>query len=292
MPFNLTTFTKSLNSSFQQLEKTQAQALSIEIAANFVAGRTAGEKHQSFSVQHLLARELPANKLNIEPVNQTLTAQDPPEEEGLTTEEKEELAILTALFLGYLSEFNSRAKDQILTTVKSMVDESKTQDEIKQYVDSILSGEEPVIIDNVGKKKKEIYVDKNLKLSEVTKIVSKPFFSSVLVYASLLGEMAAHRAYETGRKTINIKNGFESWVFVGPADERARAHHVAILGNVFTWGTEQSEYAERCLQEPRCRHRAVTYFGDSRDTPKEKWQKLKDDAGLRWSDEKEEWVID
>ena len=65
MPF-LSNFSKSLKKAFSQIEKTQAEALAIEISANFIAGRTAGEKHKSIQ--------------SAEP--------EDPEDEGLTEEEK------------------------------------------------------------------------------------------------------------------------------------------------------------------------------------------------------------
>jgi len=270
MTFKLSTFQYKLKSTFKQIKKSQAESLSIEIAANYTAGRTAAAKHQS--TKSLLSEELD-------------------DDEGLTTEEKAEIALLVALFLGYINKFNDVAQDQIISQVKTMVKDGKTADEIRDYVQAVFSGEETIIIDNVGKTKKEIYVDKNLKLSEVSKTIEKPFYASVLVYASLLGENAAHRAYEAGRTSQNKIDGFDSWVFAGPADERARPWHIALLGQVYKYGTVQSEYAESCLREPRCRHRAQVYFGDSRDVPAERWEKLKKDVGLHWDDEKMEWSI-
>ena len=130
MPLDLPTFKKSLKSTFNTINKSQADALAVEIAANYTAGRTAAEKHQFI----IPAEGLPALK--------GASPEDPegPEEEGLTTEEKAEIALLVALFLGYLKEFNSRAQDQILTRVTTMEAEGKTMDEIQGYVDDVLSG--------------------------------------------------------------------------------------------------------------------------------------------------------
>lgn len=108
-------------------------------------------------------------------------------------------------------------------------------------------------------------------------------------YSELLGEQASHASYEAGRKARLIEQGFDKWVFVGPADERARPWHVALLGQVFTWNTEQSSYAERCLQEPRCRHRAQIY--NENDYDAKYWQKLKDDVGLYFDDAEQMWKM-
>ena len=274
MPF-LSNFSKSLKKAFSQIEKTQAEALAIEISANFIAGRTAGEKHKSIQ--------------SAEP--------EDPEDEGLTEEEKAEIAVLAALYLGYLSKFNDIAQAQILTTTKELIEQAggqvtpEVQDEIKKRLDDVLDGREKVVIDNVGKVRKELYVDKNLKLSEVEKVITKKYSASVKTYSELLGEQASHASYEAGRKARLIEQGFDKWVFVGPADERARPWHVALLGQIFTWGTLQSDYAEKVLREPHCRHRAHVYYGDSRDTPKEKWDKLKKDAGLFWDEEAKTWIL-
>lgn len=267
MSFSLTKFKKSLKSVFDQIKKDQAEALSIEISANFIAGMSAAETHKSFKSED-------------------------PEEEGLTTEEKAEIAALIALYLGYISSFNDKARNQILSTVKKMGQSGSSPEEIKKYVDNVFSGEESIKIDNTGKKKKEIYVDKDLKLSEVTKIVEKPFYAGVLTYASMLGSNASHVSYEAGKKTQNISAGYSDWVFVGQVDEKARPWHVALLGEVFEYGSEQSSYAENCLKEPNCRHRAHVYFGDpAKDTAPEKWEKLKENAGLFWNQETEMWDI-
>lgn len=275
MPLSLTTFKKSLSSAFQTIEKTQAEALSIEIAANFVAGQTAAETHKS---------TLPLTSKDPEP-------EAPEEDDGLTTEEKAEIALLVALYMGYLKGFNERAQAQILAEVTAMDKAGKTQEEIKKYVDDIFEGDENIIIDNVGKKRKEIYVDKQMKLSEVEKVITKTYSTSTKNYAQLIGENAAHGAYEKGKDAYNISQGLNQWVFSGPADERARPWHVALLGEVYEHGSDQSNYAEQCLVEPRCRHRKEPYYGDKRDVPKEQWQKIKDEVGLYWDDNEERWAM-
>jgi hypothetical protein len=264
--FDFDTFEKSLKTTFDKLTKSQAEALSIEIAANFTAGMSAAETHKSFKSEE-------------------------PEEDGLTNKEKAEISALAALYLGYISKFNDTAQDQILTKAKDILDAGGSKQDVKKYLDDVLTGNENIVIDNTGQKRKSIYVDENLKLSEVTRTVQKPFFASVLVYASLLGENAAHTSYEAGRKAQYQRQGFDRWMFTGPADERARPWHIALLGQVYKYGTVQSEYAESCLREPRCRHRAQVYYGDSRDVPAERWEKLKKDLGLHWDDEKMEWSI-
>lgn len=267
MPFNLSTFKKTLKISFKQIEADQSEALAVEIAANFVAGQAAAEEHKSIKSAD-------------------------PDDEGLTEDVKEEIAVLVALYLGYITEFNNRAQAQIIEKVQALVEAGSNQGEIKQYLDNIFSGQETIIIDNTGQKRKEIYVDENLKLSEVTRTVLKPFYASFLTYTLLIGANASHTAYETGRKTYYRGQGFNQWVFVGPADEIARPWHVCLIGEVYTWGTEQSNYAEQCLHEPHCRHRSQVYYNDpDKDTPKEYWEKLKKDSGLHWDAEKEEWAL-
>ena len=266
--FNLKDFKKSLKKAFKKIESTQAEALSEELAKNYLAGRTAGTKHKS---------------------TRPLISAEDPEEDGLTTEEKAELAILLALFLGSLKKFNTTAQDQILNKAKEMSEAGSTQDEIQKYVSDVFSGKENITIDNVGKKKKELYVDKDLTISERSKIISKPFISSVLVYSSLLADIAAHRAYEEGRKQALITQGQDRWVFVGPVDEVARPWHVSLVGQIYTWGTLQSDYAEKVLREPHCRHRAQEY--SEKDYDAKYWQRLKDEAGLFWDGQEQAWKM-
>lgn len=268
MPLNIPSFSKSLKSAFKKIESTQAEALSEELAKNYLAGRGAGQKHKS-------TRPL-------------ISAEDPEEEDGLTTEEKEELAIILALFLGKLTKFNTMAQTQILNQVSTMVDEGKTMEEVKQYVSDVFHGKETIEVDNTGKKTKELYVDKDLQISERSKIISKPFFAGVLTYATMLAETASHRAYEEGRKQALIQ-GNERWLFAGPVDEIARPWHVALVGQIYTWGTLQSDYAEKVLREPRCRHRAQEY--SEKDYDAKYWQRLKDEAGLYFDDAEQMWKM-
>lgn len=265
MPFNLDTFEQTLNKVFKQIQKDQSKTLSIQISANFTAGMSSASKTKSI--------------------------QSTEEDEGLTDAEKAVIALLVAEYLGYLSKFNSEAKKQILSNVTALNQEGGEK-AVKAYLDDVFEGKETITIDNTGKKKKEIYVDKDLKLSEVSRTIEKPFFAALGTYASLLGDTVAHTAYEAGKTAKNQKDGFESWVFSGPADERARPHHIAILGSRFEYNTEQSEYAERCLKEPRCRHRKVPYYGDDRDVSVNTWRKLKEGVGLRWDDSLKRWAID
>jgi hypothetical protein len=267
--FSIKAFEKALKKTFKQLKKDQAEALSIEIAANFTAGMNAGEKNKSF---------IPL-------------ASAEQEDDELTDDQKEEIALLVALYLGYISKFNDEAENQILGNVKTMIQEGKSEANIKKYTDDVFEGRENIVIDNTGQERKEIYVDKNLKLSEVVKTVIKPYYASVLTYASALGSNAAHASYEAGKKAYNIEQGNNQWVFVGPADEIARPWHVALLGSVYEYGSKQSAYAERCLAEPHCRHRAQVYYGDERDKSANYWRKLKEDAGLQWDDHKKQWAL-
>jgi hypothetical protein len=254
---DLTTLEKKLNKTFKQIKKTQSKTLSLQISANFIAGMTAAEKHKS-----------------IKSVSE--------EDESLTDSQKEEIALLVATYLGYLSSFNTAAQKQLISKASELLEEGKGEDEIQAYFDDVFS----------GKENKEIYVDKDLKLSEVSKTITKTFSVSLLSYAAMLAATASHVSYEKGKKASFIDQGNEQWVFSGPVDERARPHHIALVGKVFTWNTDQSLYAEQILQEPRCRHRSVPFYNDERDVKKEVWDKLKKDSGIFWNEEKNKWDIE
>ncbi len=106
----------------------------------------------------------------------------------------------------------------------------------------------------------------------------------------MLGRTATHSAWVEGRAVSQQAAGFKKWRFVGPADERARDDHVAILGKVFEYGTEQSDLALQLLHEPNCRHRQVAFFDDPElDTPEEDFEEQKRKAGLYWDDENGKW---
>jgi hypothetical protein len=93
-----------------------------------------------------------------------------------------------------------------------------------------------------------------------------------------------------GRAVSQQAAGFTKWRFVGPSDERGRPDHIAIIGQVFEYGTDQSDLALRLLHEPNCRHRQVAFFDDPElDTPEEDFEEQKRKAGLYWDDEKGKW---
>jgi hypothetical protein len=148
----LSDFSKSLQTTFDNINKSQAESIALQISANYILGKTAAEKHKSFK--------------SAEP-------EDSEEEDKLTTEEKAELAALVAIFLGYLKEFNNVTQSQILTQVKEIIKDGQnkqpagktiqpeTKKEIKNYLNDVFSGKTTITIDNTGKKRTEMYVDKN-----------------------------------------------------------------------------------------------------------------------------------
>lgn len=214
----------------------------------------------------------------------------------LTNVQKNAIKRLSAEHFGYISEFNKAVGEQIKDKAKDLLTQEKgyaeISKEIKEYATQVFEGQEKVTINNVGKTRKVVQVGKDGTLKEVEKVITRPYTTNVNAYSDMLARTATHTAWEQGRASEYQRMGFRKWRFVGPSDERARPDHIAILGQVFEYGTEQSDYAESLLHEPNCRHRQVVFFDDPElDTPPEFFERIKRRAGLYWDEEKEEWAF-
>ena len=213
-----------------------------------------------------------------------------------TKQQQAAVDALTASHFGHLAEFDKVIGEQIKDKARDILKANGGYAEIKQelfpYIDKVFGGDEPIIINNVGKIRTEIRLDKNGKLYTLEKKITKPYTTNSKAYADMLSRTAAHKAWEQGRVDEYQMMGFKSWRFTGPSDERARPWHVAMIGQIFEYGTDQSEMALTLLGEPNCRHRAIPYFDDPKlDTPQSFYDKQKEKAGVKWDDEKEDWVI-
>jgi uncharacterized protein with gpF-like domain len=215
---------------------------------------------------------------------------------GLTNVQKNAIKRLSAEYFGYISEFNNAVAEQIKEKARDLIAEGKGYDDVsttvKEYAGKLFNGTEKVVIDNTGKERTIYKVGKDGTIRKTTKIIERPYVTNVQAYSDMLGRTATHTAWEQGRASEYQRLGLNKWRFVGPSDERARPDHIAVLGQVFEYGTEQSDYAESLLHEPNCRHRQVVFFDDPElDTPQEFFDNIKKDAGLFWDEEKEEWAF-
>ncbi|WP_407356787.1 phage minor head protein [Methanolobus sp. WCC5] len=212
----------------------------------------------------------------------------------LTNVQRNAIKRLSAEHFGYISEFNVSVGEQIKRRAKELLNQEKgykeISDDIRKYAEDLFKGSEKVVIDNTGKTRTIFKVGKDGTIRKTSKVIERPYVTNVKAYSDMLARTATHTAWEQGRASEYQRMGFKKWRFVGPSDERARPDHIAVLGQVFEYGTEQSDYAEALLHEPNCRHRQVVYFDDPElDTSKEFFEDIKRRAGLYWDEEKEEW---
>lgn len=106
----------------------------------------------------------------------------------------------------------------------------------------------------------------------------------------MLARTATHTAWEEGRAAQYQKMGLRFWRFAGPIDSRSRPDHAAVVGNVYEYGTPESDMALNLIREPNCRHRCVIFFNNPElDTPAEFFEKQKRKVGLYWDDDQEKW---
>lgn len=245
-----------------QLNLQQAEALSKWLAAAFVAGSNS--------------------------ITSTVYSADP----ELTEQQERAIKQLSAEHFGYISEFNRQMGVQLKDKSRELLRNNKGYKEIADYTKQVLKGQEKVTIDNVGKTRKVIQVGKDGKLREVEKFITRQYVTTVDNYADMLGRTATHSAWGEGRAIGHQRMGFKRWRYIGPLDSRTRPDHAVLVGQVFEYGTEQSDLALKTLHEPNCRHRAIVFFDDPElDTPSEFFEEQKAKAGLKWDGKKEKWVF-
>lgn len=255
---------KEINLLITQINAKQAEALSKWLAAAFVAGSNS--------------------------ITSTIYSAD---KKKLSDQQERAIKQLSAAHFGYISEFNKQMGEQLKDKAREILRNNGGYKEIANYTREVLEGQEKVVIDHVGQTRKIITVGKDGQLREVEKAITRKYVTTVDNYADMLGRTATHSAWAEGRAIGHLKLGFKMWRFVGPVDERSRPDHSAIIGNVYEYGSLESDLALRLLHEPHCRHRAVVFFDDPElDTPAEFFEEQKRKAGLRYDDRKEKWIFE
>lgn len=212
----------------------------------------------------------------------------------LTTVQKNAIVKLAATNVGYIAEFNSVIGKQVADRMAELMAEGVLQKDIAKelipYVDDIFSKNGRVIIDHVGQKKSIVRVMKDGKLKRIEKTITRKYVTSPENYADMLSRTSTHNALEQGRAEARQAKGITRWIFTGPIDERSRPNHAAVVGNIYEYGTDQSDMAQELLSAPNCRHRSIEFFDNQElDTPKSHYETLKKDAGLKF--ENGEWTL-
>jgi SPP1 gp7 family putative phage head morphogenesis protein len=213
---------------------------------------------------------------------------------GLTNVQKNAIKNLTAESFGHLSEFNRNVGEQIKDKARTLIADGKgykdVSREVKEYAESIFKGSEHVVIDNRGKTRTVLKVSKDGTIKAVEKEITRPYVTNVNAYSEMVGRTSIHTAWEQGRASEYQRMGFTFWRYISAGDERTRPWHMSLHGQVFEYGTEQSDLALQVKQEPHCRCRAVVFFDDPKmDTPQAVFEEQKSKAGLYWDDDTGEW---
>lgn len=204
---------------------------------------------------------------------------------------------LSVEYFGYLAEFDralgNQIKDKAIEILKQEGGYAEIKRELITYVNDVFEGNEQIIINNIGKKRIEIKLDRDGKLYKVEKEITKEYHTNPKAYADMLSRTSVHAAWEEGRQSQYRSMGFTKWRFTGATNrERNRPWHIQVVGNVYEYGTEQSDLAMGLLKEPNCSHRAIPYFDDPKlDTPQSFYDKQKEKAGVKWDDDVGDWVI-
>lgn len=208
--------------------------------------------------------------------------------------QKRAIQNLAAENLGYIMEFNSALGDKLAGHLQEVVRAGGGYADIKRnmrpYIEEVFGPNGAVTIDRTGQTRQIIKVDRFGNLHRIEKLITQPYSTTIENYSDMLSRTVAHQSYEKGRVEGYKASGFRKWRFVGPSDERARSWHVALLGKVFEYDTEESDMALEVLSEPNCRHRAVVFFDDPKlDTTEEFFTDQKEKAGLFYNEDRQAW---
>ncbi len=184
----------------------------------------------------------------------------------LTNLQLQQIKAVSTEQMGYLAEYNQTLGEQLKAEVKKQLKDGAGYTDLKEtmkpYIKEVFGENGKVTIDRTGEVKKLIELGSDGKLREVEHTITKPFTSSTQAYADMLSRTAAHTAMETGRTAGYEARGIKFWKFIGSDDERTRETHRALLDEIFEYGTEQSDFALRVLDEPNCRHRQLSIRGN------------------------------
>ena len=205
----------------------------------------------------ILARELVATYL----AGYTKAGADAP----LTDLHRDAIAAYTKKTTGYIAEYNKAIGDQIEKRIKEDIGKGMTYDQIKReifpYIEEVFTTG-TVIIDRRGETREVVHVGPDGKLYRETKEITQPYSVTVETYSEMLARTTKHTIYEKGRAEGYQSLGITKWRFSGPVDERTRPEHAAIVGNIYEYGTAQSDMAESLLTQVNCRHRATPVVED------------------------------
>lgn len=261
--FTIDEFDQKIDLLINPINRDQAEALSLRLAAAFLVGSNS--------------------------ITSTIYSAD---KKNLSDQQERAIKQLSAEHFGYITEFNRQMGEQLKDKARAILLQEGGYKEIAAYTKDILSGSENIVIDNVGKTRKIIQVEKDGTLREVENVVTKKYVTNVNAYSDMLGCTATHSAWAEGRAVGQQKLGFHFWRYISVGDERSRPSHVALSGNVYKYGTNDSNLALKLMHEPRCRCHSVVFFSDhSLNTPQSFFEEQKKKVGLEWDENHNMWRI-
>ena len=156
--------------------------------------------------------------------------------------------------MGAITEYNNALGAQLAEKVKTDIKNGMGYEEIRKdmvpYIKQVFNSEKTVTMNHIGDTRTEYYVDRDGKIHPREVTITQEYSASIDTYSKTAATSTTHRAYEAGRAEGYQADGIEQWRFVGPVDiERSRPWHAALLGNIYTYGTPESDAAAEILQE-------------------------------------------
>jgi SPP1 gp7 family putative phage head morphogenesis protein len=194
---------------------------------------------------------------------------------------------------GYLKSFNQAIGDQVETKIKENLASGGGYKSVKEEIQKMFSGQETVSMDNTGKTRIEYDVARDGTITKREVTITQPYSTTVENYADTASRSIVHSAISKGRSASYQAQGQESWRWLSANDSRVRPAHMFLAGNVYTYGTPESDDALYMMENDfNCRCREIPFMNNPKyDTPMEEFEARKEKDGLYFDEDKEAWAF-
>jgi len=256
-----------IDASIKHLSNRQIEILAKRLVASFIMGTNiTGEKREIYP--HIDISEMQQNAIRE----------------------------LTDTQMGYVMEFNKSLGLAMKDEVKAAMAEGKTIADMKNLmkprIKELFGPNGQVVIDHTGQTRRIAQVGRDGSLRWFDKPITKSYTTSIENYSDMLSRTVVHGAYVKGRSVTYQASGLNKWRYMAMMDERTRPDHAALHGQIFKYGTPESEMAESIMQEPNCRCRQIAFFDDPElDSPQDIFEEEKIRAGVQFDDTSGEWTF-
>lgn len=211
----------------------------------------------------------------------------------LSALQKSAIQSVAKVNMGAMADFNSALGKTMEKTIEDRLKQGGGYESIRKDIIPLIQekfGTEGIEIDNRGKIRTILNVDKDGSIYKTEKVIENTYSTTVENYANTVSRTTAHAAYTEGRRAGYIAQGIKQFRYLSANDERVRPYHLSLSGMVFDVGSEQEELCNEALSEINCRCRIIPFMDNPKyDTPMVEFAARKEAAGLFFNEDKQAW---